>query len=198
MSHKDRLLKSLEDQGCDKEIVEAFAKVNREKFLDPEYQNQAYEDVALPIGYGQTISQPSTLAFMLDLLQAHNKHKVLEVGCGSGYLLSLLAEMNPKLEIYGTELLKDLVNIASERLKKYDNVQIYHTPSSLGLKDKAPFDRIIVSAASDKIPNELFKQLKEGGIMVIPVNNSIYKIIKVKGKKNLTEYPGFSFVPLKY
>jgi protein-L-isoaspartate(D-aspartate) O-methyltransferase len=198
MRDKDKFLKSLKEQGCNDEIIKAFKKVNRENFLNVELKNKAYQDIALPIGYGQTISQPSTIAFMLDLLCLDNKHKVLEVGCGSGYLLNLLTETGYNLNIYGTELLKELLNLAKERLKEYKNVHIYYTPDSLGLKNKAPFDRIIVSAASDKIPKELFKQLKEGGIMVMPVNNSLYKIIKKNNKKQITEYPGFSFVPLKY
>ncbi|MFP4515088.1 MAG: protein-L-isoaspartate O-methyltransferase [Parcubacteria group bacterium] len=198
MTNKEKLLKSLKEQGCDDEIVEAFKKVDREKYLSEDKKEFAYEDVALPIGYEQTISQPSTIAFMLDLLNLHNKHKVLEVGCGSGYLLNLLAEMGYNLEIYGTELLKELADLASERLKEYSNVKIYHTPNSLGLSDKAPFDRIIVSAGSDKIPKELFNQLKEGGVMVIPINNSLYKITKTDDKKQIIEYPGFQFVPLKY
>jgi protein-L-isoaspartate(D-aspartate) O-methyltransferase len=172
--------------------------VQREKYLSDKLQTFAYQDIALPIGYEQTISQPSTIAFMLELLSLYNKHKVLEVGCGSGYLLSILAEMNYNLDIYGTELLIELVNFASERLKEYKNVQIQHTPNSLGLRDKAPFDRIIVSAATSKIPKELFKQLREGGIMVIPIKNSIYKVIKKNNKKQITQYPGFDFVPLKY
>jgi protein-L-isoaspartate(D-aspartate) O-methyltransferase len=198
MSDKDKLLKSLKEQGCNEKIVDTFRKVEREKFLNEEVQNHAYRDTALSIGYGQTISQPSTVAFMLDLLSLYNKHRVLEVGCGSGYVLNLLAEIDYNLEIYGTELLKELVDVASERLKKYEHVEIYHTPNSLGLEDEAPFDRIIVSAAADKIPKELFKQLKEGGVMVIPINDSLYKIIKKDGKKQITQYPGFSFVPLKY
>jgi protein-L-isoaspartate(D-aspartate) O-methyltransferase len=198
MTDKDKLLKNLKDQGCDENIVNAFRKVEREKYLSEDLQAYAYQDIALPIGYGQTISQPSTVAFMLDLLSLYNKHKVLEVGCGSGYLLNLLTEIDYNLEIYGTELLKELVDIASERLKGYKSVKIYHTPNSLGLKDMAPFDRIIVSAATNKIPKELFKQLKEGGVMVMPINDSLYKIIKKNKKKQITQYPGFSFVPLKY
>jgi protein-L-isoaspartate(D-aspartate) O-methyltransferase len=198
MTDKDKLLESLERQGYNERIIKAFKKVQREKYLSDKLQTFAYQDIALPIGYEQTISQPSTIAFMLELLSLYNKHKVLEVGCGSGYLLSILAEMNYNLDIYGTELLIELVNFASERLKEYKNVQIYHTPNSLGLRDKAPFDRIIVSAATSKIPKELFKQLREGGIMVIPIKNSIYKVIKKNNKKQITQYPGFDFVPLKY
>jgi protein-L-isoaspartate(D-aspartate) O-methyltransferase len=198
MTDKDKLLESLERQGYNERIIKAFKKVQREKYLSDKLQTFAYQDIALPIGYEQTISQPSTIAFMLELLSLYNKHKVLEVGCGSGYLLSILAEMNYNLDIYGTELLIELVNFASERLKEYKNVQIQHTPNSLGLRDKAPFDRIIVSAATSKIPKELFKQLREGGIMVIPIKNSIYKVIKKNNKKQITQYPGFDFVPLKY
>lgn len=198
MTYKDKLLKSLKEQGCNEKIINAFKKVKREKFLSEDLQSCAYQDIALPIGYDQTISQPSTIAFMLDLLSLHNKHKVLEVGSGGGYLINLLAEMDYNLDIYGTELIKELVDQAHERLKEYKNIHLYHTPNSLGLKDKSPFDRIIVSAASDKIPKQLFKQLKEGGIMVIPINDSLYKIVKKNDKKQIIEYPGFDFVPLKY
>jgi protein-L-isoaspartate(D-aspartate) O-methyltransferase len=198
MTEKKKLLKDLKAQGCNEAIINAFKRVEREKYLSEDLHACAYHDIPLPIGYGQTISQPSTSAFMLDLLSLYNKHRVLEVGCGSGYLLNLLAKMDYNLDIYGTELLEELANIATKRLNEYQSIKIYHTPDSLGLKDEAPFDRIIVSAATDKIPKELFKQLKEGGIMVIPINDSLYKIIKIENKKQITQYPGFEFVPLKY
>jgi len=198
MKTKNKLIESLKKQGYNEKIINAFKKVQREKYLSDDLQTCAYQDIPLSIGYDQTISQPSTVAFMLDLLSLHNKHRVLEVGCGSGYLLNLLAEMDYNLDIYGTELLEELVKFASERLEEYKNVQIHHTPNSLGLKDKAPFDRIIVSAGTYKIPKELFKQLKEGGVMVIPINDSLYKVIKKNNKKQITQYLGFEFVPLKY
>lgn len=198
MSDRNILLNNLKEQGYNKEIVNAFKKVKRENYLNEDLKTCAYQDHALPIGYEQTVSQPSTIAFMLNLLNLHNKHKVLEVGCGSGYLLNLLAEMDYNLDIHGTELIKELADSSSEKLKDYNNIKVHHTPNSLGLENEAPFDRIIVSAAAKKIPKELFKQLKKNGIMVIPINNSIYKIIKKDNKKQLTEYPGFNFVPLKY
>ncbi|SRR6056297_492709 len=194
--NKKELLERLAKKGFKDPILKAFAEVERGKFLLPEYQRYAYEDAALPIGQEQTISQPTTIAFMLTLLNPENEQKILEVGSGSGYVLALLAAITENSQIYGTETIKEFVEKASSRLKSTENVEIYHTPDSLGLKEKAPFDRILVSASAAKIPPALLEQLAEGGIMVCPVEKTIVKIEKRNGEIKTEEYPGFVFVPL--
>ena len=167
-------------------------KIDRKKFVPKEYESLAYEDIALPIGYGQTISQPSTIAFMLGLLEINSNQKILEIGSGSGYVLALLSQAADNLDIYGVEIVPELVDRSKKLLKDIDNIKIFNASSELGLKTKAPFDRILVSASAKEFPKELISQLKEDGIIVCPVKNSI---IKYKNK-NIEEYPGFAFVPL--
>src|SRR6056297_2070603 len=173
--NKKELLERLAKKGFKDPILKAFAEVERGKFLLPEYKKYAYEDAALPIGQEQTISQPTTIAFMLTLLDVQGGQKILEVGSGSGYVLALLATMTQDSQIYGTEIIKNFTQKATSRLKDIKNVEIYHTPHSLGLEEKAPFDRILVSASSSKAPPTLIKQLAEGGIMVCPIEKSIVK-----------------------
>lgn len=189
---KNNLIDALKKQGFEQKIVKAFEKVKREEFVPDAYKGLSYEDIALSIGEGQTISQPSTIAFMLSLLEVKNGNKVLEVGSGSGYVLALLSNMNPDGEVYGVERIKSLVKLSSDRLSKIKNVQVHSASQKLGLEKYAPFDRILVSASGDEIPQDLVKQLAPGGIMVIPVNESIIKF----SEGIVEEHEGFVFVPL--
>lgn len=193
---KEELIRKLEDKGFSRPIIKAFQNVDRETFIPPEHRRYAYEDMALPIGEEQTISQPYTIAFMLDLLELGESQKILEVGSGSGYVMALIDEIAENAEIFGTELVGTLVDRSQSTLKTRGNIHIYHTPSSLGLKDKSPFDRVLVSAAAGELPQELADQLNEGGILVCPVGNSIIKAVKQAGGLKTEEYPGFAFVPL--
>lgn len=193
---KNNLIELLRNQGFKKDIVKAFEKVERERFVPDAYRSVAYEDTALPIGQGQTISQPSTIAFMLRLLNVQNGQKILEVGSGSGYVLALLSEMNPKGKIMGTERIEELVESSREKLEGHKNVEIFHTPDVIGLKEHSPFDRILVSASAKEIPQELIEQLKTDGILVLPVVNSIMRIEKTQEGNKVKEHEGFAFVPL--
>jgi len=177
-------------------IAEAFRSVNREEFVPSQYRNFAYEDTALPIGQGQTISQPSTIAFMLELLEIKDEQKILEIGSGSGYVLALLSKINPNGTIIGVERIKEFVNSSRENLKKFGNIKIFHANGFNGLEKEAPFDRILVSAATQRIPPKLIDQLKINGILVIPIENSIVKLKKKKNKNEIEEHEGFVFVPL--
>lgn len=184
-------------------IIKAFYGVDRKDFVLPEYSDESYGDYPLPIGEEQTISQPSTVAFMLELLQPREGETVLDVGAGSGWTTALLAEIvGERGFVYGVELVPELVRLGRDNLAIYgfDNAEIYQaSPNILGLPDKAPFDKILVSAAGDDLPDELIDQLKIGGRMVIPVAESIIKVDKLKEDEiNEQRYPGFAFVPLKY
>ncbi len=198
MSRDDLFLK-LKKDGFDDFITKAFYSVDRSEFVLAEKKSLAYEDTALPIGYGQTISQPSTIAFMFNLLELdklrNKKVNILEVGSGSGYVLSLLAEILPKADIYGTEIVKELYE-SSKKIIKNKKIHNNFTPHILGLPEHAPYKRILVSASSPVLPEKLLGQLDEGGILVCPVRHSIVKIRKTKKGLEKESYPGFSFVPL--
>lgn len=193
--NKKQLLKKLADSGIEKNIIYAFDKVEREKFVPENLQKYAYEDIALPIGHGQTISQPYTIAFMLSLLDYKPKHKILEVGSGSGYVLSLLNAMGYNNQIYGTEIIEDLYERSTQRLETHKNIKIHKAKETLGLPEQS-FDRILVSAAAEEIPETLVKQLKNDGVMVCPIQNSIMKITKFNGDIKTETHQGFVFVRL--
>jgi len=201
--NKVQLIEELEKDGFSKEILDAFRKVKREDFVPENLKEYAYENEPLSIGFGATISQPYTIAFMLNLLELDNlkkynlkeKPKILEVGSGSGYVLALISEILKDSEIYGVERIKILVERSKKNLKNYKNIKIFYGDGTKGLKEKSPFDRILVSASYDRIPKILLEQLKKNGILVMPVKNSIFQIKKNK-KIEKKEYPGFVFVPL--
>jgi len=204
--NKLELCEKLKNEGFSDFIVKAFRNVERKSFVPLEYHKKmAYDDIPLPIGYEQTISQPSTIAFMLSLLEfggegfqlsVNRKIRILEVGSGSGYVLALMERIAKEAEIFGVERIKALYERSVESLKGVGNIRVFYTPKSLGLPDFAPFDRIIVSASADDIPNQLVAQLVDGGIMVCPVRDSIFKITKNNNIINKQEFSGFRFVPL--
>ena len=195
-NQKSNLIRHLEEQGFKPEIISAFKEVERERFVPEEYSDMTYDDGALPIGQGQTISQPSTIAFMLQLLDVKNGQKILEVGSGSGYVLALLSKLNPSGKVIGVERIKKLVNSSREILQDSKNIEVIYGSGFNGLKEKSPFDRILVSAAAQEIPKELVSQLNVSGILVIPVRDSIVVVEKDKKKEKRREFEGFCFVPL--
>lgn len=182
------------------EIIAAFLATDRKNFTLLEYQNEAYEDYPLPIGEGQTISQPTTVAFMLELLAPKRGEKILDVGSGSGWTTALLAHIvGPSGNIVGVERIPRLVRFGQENLAHCDLPQahIVQADTALGFPEEAPFDRILVSAASDALPQELVAQLKEGGVMIVPIRDAIWHIVKKEhAETETTHYPGFAFVPL--
>jgi len=196
--NKWELLEHLRKQNFSERIIKAFERVRREEFLPEHLQNYAYEDIALPIEEGQTLSQPSTIAFVLSLLDPQSGQKILEIGAGSGYVLALLSTMLDSAEIFGVEIRESLALKAKQRLVNDKKIKILHRDGSNGLPDEAPFDRILVSAAASdfSIIANLTDQLKENGILVAPVNHSIFQIRKINGKIEKNKYEGFAFVPL--
>lgn len=161
----------------DPRILAAFEHVPRQVFLPPDLAARAYEDTALPIGLGQTISQPSMIALMLDALECEPRHRVLEVGSGSGYVLALLSHMG--CEVFGVERHAELVTRARETLRAIgvSDVVVQEGDGALGLPAHAPYDRILVSAGAALIPDSLLAVLAEGGRLVMPVGGSESQIL---------------------
>lgn len=180
-------------------LIDAFRSVDRADFIPQESIGVAYEDYPIPIGWGQTISQPYTVAFMLELLQLEPGQKVLDIGSGSGWTTALLSKaVGPNGDVVGVERVPELVSYGQENLRKYrfDNARIEFA-ESIGWPAGAPFDRVLVSAAGKEVPKALLKQLRPGGVMVIPVENTIVKIQKDdSGKAHEEVFGGFAFVPL--
>ena len=150
------------------EVLDAMYTVPRHSFVPQEYLDQAYEDHPLPIGYGQTISQPYIVALMTEKLKVKRGDKVLEIGTGSGYQAAVLAHLG--LEVYSVEIIPELARAADERLKRLGYaVSVRQGDGYLGWEEHAPYDAIIVTAAPDHVPQPLVKQLKDSGRLVIPV-----------------------------
>ncbi len=150
-------------------VIAAMLKVDRAKFVPNEYIADAYSDYPLPIGFKQTISAPSIVGLMTEVLDIQEDDKILEIGCGSGYQAAILAEIAKNGKIYTIERIPEFVEITKEKLKNYNNIKVLLGDGYYGYKDEAPYDKIIVTAAPVEIPNPLIEQLKVGGKMVIPV-----------------------------
>ena len=184
----------------DQRVLSAMAAVPREQFVAKEFRNSAYEDKPLPIGFGQTISQPYIVGFMTEQLQPKKNQRVLEIGTGSGYQAAVLSRL--VAEVYTIEIVRPLAQRAATVLHAlgYNNVLVKADDGYKGWPEHAPFDSIIVTAAPDHVPPPLVEQLKEGGRMVIPVgkNNAqkLYVLEKQNGKVQQTAVIPVKFVPL--
>src|SRR5438876_1102316 len=168
----------------DARVLAAMAKVPREEFIPPESRAASYEDGPLPIGHGQTISQPYIVAFMTEQLRPKPNDRVLEIGTGSGYQAAILAELVS--EIYSVEIVEPLARAAEATLQRlgYKNVHVKIGDGYKGWPEHAPFDAIIVTCAPDKVPQPLTDQLKDGGRMVIPVGERFAQQLYLLEKKN--------------
>ena len=157
----------------DQTILDAMKEVNRHEYVQENFERLAYSDRPVPIGYGQTISQPYIVAFMSHKLNVASHHKVLEIGTGSGYQAAVLAELSD--HVYTIEIIPELAKRAEKVLKKndYDNITIRIGDGYKGWPEQAPFDRIMVTAAPKEIPEKLVEQLAPGGIMVLPVGETV-------------------------
>jgi protein-L-isoaspartate(D-aspartate) O-methyltransferase len=184
----------------DERVLAAMFRVPRHEFVSEEHREQVYEDHPIPIGEGQTISQPYIVAIMLEALALNPSDTVLEIGTGSGYQTALLAEL--VRQVYSVERYASLARAAQATLARlgFNNVEVFVADGSHGLPDRAPFDAIVVSAAAPQIPPPLFEQLREGGRMVIPVGpahaQELQLVRKHEGQPVVTSMEGCRFVPL--
>lgn len=185
----------------DPQLLDAMLKVPRHLFVPENLTSSAYSDMPLPIGYGQTISQPYIVALMTESLQLKKGFKVLEVGTGSGYQAAVLAEIG--CVVFSVEVIKILADTAQERLNRlgYPEISVRWGDGYFGWEEEAPFDSIIVTCAIDHVPPPLIEQLKEGGKMVIPVGppyslQTLWLFIKENGQLTSENLGGVIFVPL--
>ena len=198
---RQRMLARLREQGIRDEVtLAAMGAVPRHIFVDEAISSRAYEDVALPIGFGQTISQPYIVARMTEILRDSKAlNKVLEIGTGCGYQTAVLAKVAK--EVYSVERIRPLLLKARGHLRelRLSNIKLEHTDGTLGLPELAPFDGIMVTAASGHIPNDLLDQLAIGGRMVIPVGTDeqfLVLIERTRAEYRQTKLEAVKFVPL--
>ncbi len=205
-AYSERRQKMVEEQMkargiSDRDVLEAMESVPRHEFVLPEYLDQAYADRPLPIGHGQTISQPYIVALMSELLELESSDRVLEVGTGSGYQAAILAELVS--EVYTIEIVEALCESARERLASlgYGNVHVRCGDGYYGWEEHAPYDGIIVTCAPDHIPQPLVDQLADGGRMVLPVGppgsyQSLWLVQREGNEIRSERLMGVAFVPL--
>lgn len=190
----------IKNRGVKDELVlSAMLKVERHRFVPKAYESQAYSDQPLPIGEGQTISQPYIVALMTELLELKGEERVLEVGTGSGYQAAILAELAK--EVFTIEIIEPLASSAEKLLSElgYQNIEVKAGDGYLGWPEQAPFDAIIVTCAPDHIPKPLIDQLKENGRLVLPVgahSQELKKVVKRSGKIETTNIIPVIFVPM--
>lgn len=198
----DKLISQLIKSGYLKSpaVIAAFKKIDRRHFVSEHLKDFAYVNEPLAIGEGQTISQPLTVAFMLELLELAPSQKVLDIGTGSGWQAGLIAEIiGSNGKVVSIERIENLSHQARANLSmfNFDNIKLVVGEGSLGHQPEAPYDRIVAAATAHKLPQAWKDQLKVGGIIVAPVNTSLIKLVK-KSEAEFTQedYPGFVFVPL--
>ncbi len=195
-----RLVQRLKEAGIESEpVLDTIADIPRHIFLDEALAHRAYEDTSLPIGYGQTLSQPYTVARMTELLLRHQPRRVLELGTGSGYQTAVLSRLFD--EVYSVERIKPLQDKARERLRQLQlrNVLLKHADGGMGWPDRGPFDGILVTAAPVEIPKELLDQLADGGVLIAPVGEEEQVLVEVVRRGSYFERQDIEpvrFVPL--
>ena len=210
----EKLIQELVDFNALKtpNIIGAFTNIDRKDFVSPEYKHEAYENYPLPIGFGQTISQPYTVAFMLELLQPDAGEKILDIGSGSGWQTAMLAHIVsrshthankpvPPGKVFAIEVIPELKELGEKNVSKYNFIQkgivsFIATNAQNGLPNEAPFDKIVAAAAlTGEIPESWKNQLKVGGRIVTPVRDLIVLLVKKSETEfEKQEFPGFAFV----
>ncbi len=199
---RKKLVTLLKEKGIESEVVlNAIGKIPRHAFLDSAFENYAYQDLAFQIGAGQTISQPFTVAFQSELLQVQKNHKVLEIGTGSGYQTAVLLELGAK--VFSIERQKLLYDKTKDFLPKigYTSAKLFYGDGFIGKETFAPYDRIIITCGAPFVPPALVQQLKNGGRMVIPVDDgAVQKMLLITksevGETTIKEFGDFKFVPM--
>lgn len=199
---KMQFLFSLRSRGVtNNSVLNAMERVDRRKYIRGTFEDRAYEDTPLPIACGQTISQPSIVALMTEALQVKSRDKVLEIGTGSGYQAAILSQLARR--VYTVDRHSQLVRAARTIFESENitNITAFTADGSHGLPDQAPFDRILLTAASEDPPGPLLEQLRVGGIMVLPVGQSdslqtLVKVLKTEGGLEYEELRPVRFVPL--
>ncbi len=184
-------------------IIAAFQKIDRADFVPKEARQDVYINAPLSIGWGQTISQPLTVAFMIELLEPKEGEKILDIGAGSGWQTAILAQIvGQKGKVFAMEIIPQLAEFGRQNVAKYNFIsegraEFICADAKNGFSQQAPFDKIIAAASAQKIPEAWKKQLKTGGRIVTPIRTSIWLFIKKSEDKfQEFEYPGFAFVPL--
>ena len=199
----EELLRYWQQSGLikDKKLIEAFKKVDRKHFIRKESINEGYGDYPLPIGFGQTISQPTTVMLMIEALELKKTDKVLEVGAGSGWCAAIMSRLCKK--VITTEIIPELVGFAKENIKKCNikNVEIVKWDGSQGYEKEAPYNKIMLTAPYPSLPKQCIEQLNENGIIIAPVGSlfsqDMIKGRKIKGSLETENLGNFMFVPLK-
>ena len=199
-AERARLIEHLGAEIKDKRVLAAMSRIPRERFVPPENRHMAYEDMPLPIGLGQTISQPFIIALMTEALELTGKEKVLEIGTGSGYQAAILAELAQL--VVTVERLPTLAEAARKVLESlgYNNIEIHRSEETLGWPEEAPYDAIMVTAGAPRVPNDLLAQLAIGGRLVIPVGSrylqELCKVTRQRKKNKVQNLGGCRFVSL--
>jgi protein-L-isoaspartate(D-aspartate) O-methyltransferase len=196
------VLNTIKGRGVqDPDVLRAMRSVQRHQFVPDEYREMAYADRPLPIGYGQTISQPYIVAWMTELLELAPGARVLEIGTGSGYQAAVLAEL-PEVDVYTIEIVPQLAEQARQRLTRlgYTGIDAKQDDGYYGWPEHAPFDAVIVTAAPDHLPQPLVEQLAEGGRLVIPIGppgsyQSLWQFVKADDGLQARNLGGVAFVP---
>lgn len=198
MNNKD-LIQSLIEGGWLKSerVISSFQKVKREDFVPENLSGLAYLNKPLSIGWGQTISQPLVVAIMLEMLDVEEGDKIMDIGSGSGWATALMGVLSGSGRVFGVEVVPELVEFGKKNISKYNNVEIRRGNGREGLEEEAPFDKILVSAETDKIERSWKDQLRVGGRMVVPLGSSLTLVEKVGDNEfNKKKKEGFMFVPL--
>jgi protein-L-isoaspartate(D-aspartate) O-methyltransferase len=197
---RDWMLKhDIEGRGVtDPATLAAMRAVPRHEFVPPNWVREAYTDRPLPIGYGQTISQPYMVAYMTEVIQPKKEHRVLEIGAGSGYHAAVIGQTVDS--VFTIEIIGELASIAKERLARleYGNIVVRHGDGYFGWEEKGPFDAIVVTAAAEHIPPPLIEQLKDGGRMVIPVGTPFRVQTLMLVEKNGDKVSTRSLMPVRF
>ena len=198
---RNKLVEELINKGIkDLSVLDAIANVPRHLFMDSGFIDHAYQDKAFPIGSGQTISQPFTVAFQTELLNVKKGDKILEIGTGSGYQAAVLCEIGAK--VFTIERIKELYRKTSVFLPSinYRPKKMIYGDGNIGYVDESPYDGIIVTAGASEIPEKLFTQLKIGGRLVVPIGAEVQKMVlylkKAENEYEIKDFGDFQFVPL--